>query len=74
MRRLDYPIVIQPLPEEDGGGFLALAPDLPGCISDGDTPEEALANIRDAIDSWIAEAQALGREVPHPSEHLVAAE
>lgn len=32
---------VQQLPAEDGGGFVATVPDLPGCISDGETPEEA---------------------------------
>ena len=45
MNALDYPVIVQPLPAEDGGGFLALVPDLPGCMSDGETPEEALANM-----------------------------
>ena len=47
--KLDYPVHIEPLSQEDGGGFVALVPDLPGCMSDGETPEEALANVRDAI-------------------------
>jgi predicted RNase H-like HicB family nuclease len=74
MTRLDYPVVIEPLPPEDGGGFLATAPDLPGCMSDGETPEEALANVRDAVAAWIEEARALGRAVPEPSRRHVAAE
>ena len=64
---LIYRIVIEPLGEADGGGFLVSVPDLPGCISDGETPEEALRHIRDAIAVWIEEAVALGRPVPHPS-------
>jgi antitoxin HicB len=74
MTRLDYPVVIEPLPAEDGGGFLATVPDVPGCISDGETPEEALANVRDAVNSWMEEARALGRAVPEPSRRHVAAE
>jgi predicted RNase H-like HicB family nuclease len=74
MPRLDYPVIIEPLSQEDGGGFAALVPDLPGCMSDGETPEEALANVRDAIASWIEEAKDLGRQIPRPSKHLVAAE
>ena len=74
MTRLDYPVVIEPLPAEDGGGFIATVPDLPGCMSDGDTPEEALANVRDAVAAWIEEARALGRPVPKPSRRHVAAE
>lgn len=38
MSQLTYPIVIEPLPPYDGGGFSALVPDLPGCMSDGETP------------------------------------
>ena len=37
-----YPFTIRPLSEEDGGGFAIEYPDLPGCISDGDTPEELI--------------------------------
>lgn len=68
---LDYAILIEPLPPGDGGGFAATVPDLPGCMSDGETPEEALANVRDAIAAWIEEAHALGRTVPKPSRHAV---
>ncbi len=46
---LDYAIRIEKLSAEDGGGYLATVPDLPGCMSDGETPEEALNNIQDAI-------------------------
>jgi len=62
------------LPEDEGGGFVALVPDLPGCMSDGETPEAALASLQDAAIAWIEEATALGRPVPRPSCHLVAAE
>jgi predicted RNase H-like HicB family nuclease len=74
MADLDYPVMIEPLTAEDGGGFVATVPDLPGCMSDGETAEEALANVRDAIASWIEEARALGRPVPSPSRRHVAAE
>lgn len=67
---LRYPVIVSPLPAEDGGGFLARAPDLPGCMSDGDTPQEALTNVQDAIESWLEAAQELGREIPRPSRHL----
>jgi antitoxin HicB len=73
MARLEYPVVVEPLPDEDGGGFAALVPDLPGCMSDGNTPEEALANVRDAIAVWIEAAREMGRNVPEPSPHLAIA-
>lgn len=74
MADLGYPILIEPLAPEDGGGFVAVAPDLPGCMSDGATAEEALANVKDAIGEWIAEARALARPVPPPSLRRAAAE
>jgi predicted RNase H-like HicB family nuclease len=43
-------------------------------MSDGETPEEALAHVRDAIASWIEEARAIGHSVPKPSRRHVAAE
>jgi antitoxin HicB len=64
---LTYPVVVEPLSAEDGGGFLASVPDLPGCMSDGETPEEALRSVQEAIAEWIEEARRLGREVPKPS-------
>jgi predicted RNase H-like HicB family nuclease len=69
----EYPIVIEPLSDEDGGGFLATVPDLPGCLSDGETREEAARNIADAIIAWIEEAKKLGRDIPAPSLHLAMA-
>jgi predicted RNase H-like HicB family nuclease len=62
-----YAIVIESLSAEDGGGFVAIVPDLPGCMSDGETPQEALANVEDAINTWIEAAKDLGHKVPAPS-------
>ena len=72
--RLVFPVIIEPLSEADGGGFVALVPDLPGCMSDGETAEAALASVTDAISGWIEEAKTLGRPIPRPSRHLKAAE
>ena len=73
MTRLEYPVVVEPLAPEDGGGFAAIVPDLPGCMSDGDTPEDAITNVRDAIATWIEAARDMGRPIPQPSRHLVTA-
>lgn len=70
MNTLEYTVVVEPLPSEEGGGFVATVPDLPGCMSDGATPEEALANIQDAIATWIEAANDLGHPVPKPSRRL----
>ncbi|WP_445190925.1 type II toxin-antitoxin system HicB family antitoxin [Sphingomonas sp. Tas61C01] len=66
MNPQDFEVDILPLSPEDGGGFSAVAPELPGCRSDGETPQEALDNIYDAIACWIEAAQEMGRAVPQP--------
>lgn len=62
----EYMHEVVPLPESDGGGFLITFPDLPGCMSDGETIEEVIANGRDAFESWISAAVDAGRAVPKP--------
>ena len=62
-----YPVVITPLTADDGGGFAASVPNLPGCMSGGETPEEALRNVGEAIDAWVATALELGHTIPSPS-------
>lgn len=52
------------IPDEDGVGYTVEVPSLPGCISQGDTYDEALANIREAIDLYIEVLIEDGREVP----------
>jgi antitoxin HicB len=66
VKPLDYEVDIKPLGVDDGGGFIAIAPELPGCMSDGETPQEALANAYDAIACWIEAAREMGRDVPAP--------
>jgi predicted RNase H-like HicB family nuclease len=68
--KLEYAVRIERLAESDGGGYLAVVPDLPGCMSDGATPEEALVNVQDAIASWIEAARAWNRDVPEPTPPL----
>lgn len=70
MEQADYPILIEALPAEEGGGYLATVPDLPGCMSDGATREQAAHSVADAITAWIQEATALGRPIPQPSRRL----
>lgn len=66
MKPQDYEIHIRPLSEEDGGGYFATVPELPGCMSDGETPREALENVLDAIACWIEAAEDTGRAVTPP--------
>ncbi|MEW6048032.1 MAG: type II toxin-antitoxin system HicB family antitoxin [Bacillota bacterium] len=62
-----YPVVLYPLPEDEGGGWFAEIPDLPGCASDGPTPAEALKAVEEAQEAWLAVARERGFEVPHPA-------
>jgi len=47
---MNLKVLLEP---SDEGGFTAVVPALPGCISEGDTREQALANIREAIDLYL---------------------
>ncbi|WP_234024849.1 type II toxin-antitoxin system HicB family antitoxin [Tsuneonella amylolytica] len=61
----DYRVYVEPLIERLGGGFVAYAPELRGCIADGETPQEALAAIYDAIECWLEEdAVDLTSQIP----------
>jgi antitoxin HicB len=65
-RKIDYPVEIRPLSEDDGGGYIAIVPDLPGCMSDGETMDEALHEVVDAIESWLSVAKEFGDPIPVP--------
>ena len=64
-----YEVEVDKLSRELGGGFVAFAPALKGCIADGDNRDQALRHLEDAIDCWLAAAKARGREIPHPVAH-----
>ena len=53
--------------------FLAEVPELPGCMEDGASYEEALANAQVVIAEWIETAQAQGRPIPQPKGKLAFA-
>ncbi len=67
MRDLNhYPFEIRPLTEEEGRGFLISFPDFGECISDGDTPEQAIRNGMDALNETIAALKDMGLPIPEP--------
>ena len=55
-----YPFTIRTLLEDDGGGFAIEYPDLPGCVSDGATLEEAFQHGRDAVMAYLRSCGAHG--------------
>jgi len=52
------------IPDSESGGYTVTVPSLPGCLSEGDTYEEAMTNIRDAIALYIEDLIADGEPVP----------
>ena len=67
MSETEYRFTIRPLTAEEGGGYLIEFPDLPGCMSDGETIEEVLANGEEAKQDWIAAMREAGRPVSPPT-------
>jgi len=63
---LKYPALVRELDPSEGGGYLVEIPDLPGCMADGETREEALTEAEHAIEEWIETAKKLNRPVPEP--------
>jgi antitoxin HicB len=67
-RRLDqYQFTVRPLTGDEGGGYLVEYPDIPGCMSDGETIEEAIANAREALRDCMEVFEESGQKVPKPS-------
>ena len=58
---------------DEDKAFVAEVPELPGCMADGNTHQEALANAERVIDEWIETAKELGRAVPQPRGRLAYA-
>lgn len=58
---------------EEDEAFIAEVPELPGCMADGATYQEALANVEQIAQEWIETARELGREIPAPKGRLVYA-
>jgi antitoxin HicB len=67
-KTLEYPFIIRHLSNEEGGGFLIEFPDLPGCMSDGETIDEAIENGENAIHAWLETARDEKRSIPQPGE------
>lgn len=53
--------------------YLAEVPELPGCMADGETYQQALSNAEQIIQEWIVTAQELGRSIPEPKGRLAYA-
>jgi predicted RNase H-like HicB family nuclease len=58
---------------DEDEAFVVEVPELPGCMADGDTYEQAVANARQVIGEWIETARDLGRSIPEPKGRLMYA-
>ena len=58
---------------DEDGAFIAEVPELPGCVADGSTRQEALAKVETVISEWLETARELGRPVPEPKGLLLFA-
>jgi predicted RNase H-like HicB family nuclease len=56
-----YRVILEP---NESGGYTVTVPLLPGCISEGDTKKEALANIKEAIELYIESLEEDGEPIP----------
>ena len=63
---LNAPYIRMLIPDTEEGGFVAEVLELPGCISEGDTPEEAYRNLKEAMEGWIATAIDHNQPIPEP--------
>jgi len=61
-----YTVVLEP--DDEGSGYTALVPALPGCVTEGATKEEALTNAREAILGFIEGLREAGEPVPEEKE------
>ena len=71
MTTLKYEVIIYWSKEDKA--FIAEVPELPGCMADGQTHQEALENVEEIAREWIETAKQSGRSVPKPKGRLVFA-
>ena len=69
MATMDFKVFLER--DEEYDGYVVVCPSLPGCYSQGHTVEEALANIREAIELVLEDMQESGEQIPDPTNVLV---
>ena len=69
MTTRDFKVFLEP--DEEYGGYVVVCPSIPGCYSQGPTVEEALANIREAIELCLDVMEERGEAVPNPVGTLI---
>ena len=69
MRVYDFTVLLEP--DEEGGGYVVSCPALPGCYSQGDTIDQALENVKEAIQVCLEDMQAQNEPIPDVSKTLI---
>ena len=64
----DFKVIIE---QDESGGFVVSCPSLQGCYSQGDTIDEALENIKEAILLCMEDLESIGEKIPNPSKILI---
>ncbi|WP_423209048.1 type II toxin-antitoxin system HicB family antitoxin [Paracoccus yeei] len=70
---MKYALIVEPAGDGEDG-FYAFFPDLPGCMGDGDTPESAIADAREAFDAWMQIQAERVEELPQPGSAVAEVE
>jgi len=65
----DYKVILEP---DESGGYVVTCPSIPGCYSQGETVEEALDNIKEAIELCLEVMEENGEAIPDTSRTLIA--
>lgn len=68
MKVLDFKVILEP---DETGGYIVTCPAIPGCYSQGDTIEQALKNIKEAIELCIEDMRANREKIPDTTKELV---
>jgi predicted RNase H-like HicB family nuclease len=69
MNNYDFKVVLEP--DTESGGYVVTCPSLPGCYSQGETIDEALANIKEAIELCLEDMKDHNEPLPDPSKTLI---
>jgi len=67
MEELHYSMVIEWSDEDNT--YIVTVPEIPGCMTHGDTYEEAVQQGKDSIETWVEASKRLGRPIPEPKKH-----
>ena len=68
MKAYNYKVILEP---DETGGYVVICPSIPGCYSQGETIQEALDNIKEAIELCLEDIMAEGEHIPDPSHSLI---